>query len=342
MKDDVTDHRLQLIDEGLCTIVSALNLTEFAFPDAGEFGRFEKILMNGGDEFTAGVSRKEALAFTADVAALEERLDDGGAGGRTSYAVFFEGVAKFLVINKLACRFHCPQKGCFRVGFWRSCPGFFQGWGVRPGLPFHEVWHYLELGTIRCVLILRLPIRLGGLRLCADSWLRPLLDCTPARLKNLLAGGFKLYVSNLAENRCGRNLAIWIKLCNETAGHKVIDHHFLLGKVGGRDSCRDNRVVVSDFGIVEDSFAFRQLFASERIGELFVSHESLKSLRDLGVDVVAEESRVHARIGGNLLFVEGLNEFEGLIGTESEALVALNLKRGEVEKTRGKLLTFLL
>ena len=37
-----------------------------------------------------------------------------------------------------------------------------------------------------------------------------------------------------------------------------------------------------------------------------------------------------------------MNEFEGLIGTESETLVALNLKRGEVEKTRGELFAFLL
>lgn len=148
MKDYAGDHGLELVDEGRGLIVAALDPAELAFPDAGQLGGLEEILMNGGDQVAAGVGREEILALTADVTALEERLDDGGAGRWAAYAVFLEGVAKFLVVNELAGRLHSAEKSRLGVGFGRCCPGLLESGDVRPGLPFREVRHNPEFRAV--------------------------------------------------------------------------------------------------------------------------------------------------------------------------------------------------
>ena len=62
----------------------------------------------------------------------------------------------------------------------------------------------------------------------------------------------------------------------------------------------------------------------------------------LGIDVVGQEGGVDARIGGDLLLVERLDEVEGGVGRKTELLITLHLQGGEVEEARGRLAPFLL
>ena len=70
--------------------------------------------------------------------------------------------------------------------------------------------------------------------------------------------------------------------------------------------------------------------------------EPVHGLRALGVDVVAQEGGVHARIGGQLHLVELLDEVQRHLGREAELAVAVHLQRREVVEWRRCLAALLL
>ena len=66
------------------------------------------------DEPDPLAGRFETLTVPADVAALEQHLDDGGARRRRAQAGLLHGVRKFFLVESLARRLHRRQQGSLR------------------------------------------------------------------------------------------------------------------------------------------------------------------------------------------------------------------------------------
>ena len=60
--------------------------------------------------------------------------------------------------------------------------------------------------------------------------------------------------------------------------------------------------------------------------QVLIHGEPVERRPAFGINVVAEIGGVDAWIGGNLLFVEALDEVEGEVGGIAEAAVALHLQ----------------
>ena len=118
------DHLLKLFQKSTGLVSAPFDLPELLFPEAGQFGAFQQFFLYRADEFHSGGRREEVLAFLTDIIAFEQRLDDGGSGGRTAYAVFLQSVSQFVVVHQFAGGFHCAEQCRFGVGFGRLCPFF--------------------------------------------------------------------------------------------------------------------------------------------------------------------------------------------------------------------------
>ena len=64
-------------------------------------------------------------------------------------------------------------------------------------------------------------------------------------------------------------------------------------------------------------------------------------MRTLGIDIIAQESRVNARISGQFLLIKLLNEVQRHLRRIAELAVAIHLQRGEVIERRWCLLAIL-
>ena len=122
--DNVGHHLFQFVEEGGCVVAMAFYLSQFLFPNAGQFGRLQQFFPDQSDEFHARGSGEKVFPLFADVVPLEEGLDDGGAGGGAADAVFLQGVAQFVVIHQFAGCFHGSEQGGFCIGFGRLGPLF--------------------------------------------------------------------------------------------------------------------------------------------------------------------------------------------------------------------------
>ncbi len=96
--------------------------------------------------------------------------------------------------------------------------------------------------------------------------------------------------------------------------------------------------MVSDFAVVKHALAFGKSSVFKRSGKLLIIFESFQYAGTFGVNVIAQVCGVNTGVGGNLLFVERLDEFEGFIGREAVFTVTFDLQRGEVKKAWSILL----
>ena len=112
----------EFFDELAGIVAVCFDVAQFFLPLACEFSAFQQFFLYGGYEVDACFGGIERLAHLAYVAALEEGFDDGGAGRGSAYAVLFQCVAQFVVVNKASGGFHSPQQGCLGVGFGRRGP----------------------------------------------------------------------------------------------------------------------------------------------------------------------------------------------------------------------------
>ena len=128
-------------------------------------------------------------------------------------------------------------------------------------------------------------------------------DDAPARTENLFPGYFELNFACLAQNRGRGDFAVRIKRCDEAPGNQIVHTLLLLREVAGRDAGRDDGMVVRNLGIIEDTLRFRELLALEDGGELRIINEAIQDIRYFRINIVAEEGRIDAGIGRNLLFI---------------------------------------
>ena len=337
----LADHLFEFVDELVGVVLVGLDLAQAFLPLAGEFGRFEELVLDGGNEVEAGVGGDEGLAFFGDVVALEEGFDDGGAGGGAADAVFFEGVAQLVVGDGLAGCFHGAEQGGLGVGLGGLGPFFGQGGGVGAVLAFDEG------GEGLLVVVAAVAVVVGG---GFFGGMAPGHDVAPALLEDLLAGGFEFELAFLgfagggsllgfdtAGDGGGGEFAVGVEDGYEAAGYEVEDFFLVEGEVavGGVDAGGYDGVVVGDFGGVEHLFALFEGGAHKGLDEGGIGQEALEDAGAFGIDVVGEVGGIDTGVGGDLFLVEALDVFEGFVGREGEFFVAFDLEAGEVEEAEG-------
>ena len=321
-------HLLEFIDKLPSGILVAFDFAEFVFPNAGEFGTFQVFFFDEADELYAGGGGFQTFALLADVAAAVKCLDDGSAGGGTADAVFFQHIAQGFIIDVAPGRLHGAKQCGFGVRLGRGGLLLGQGRGVfaRFALPkFGE--GALFLGACRLGVVI-------GFVLLEDS--------APAGIEDEFAGGAKGDVGRRPIDGGSGKAAVGIEHGDETARHEVVDIALEVGERTRGDTGGDDGVVVGHLGGVKHFFRLLQLRAAERLEEFAVGvGNAVEDGFALGIDIVGQEGGVDAGIGGEFVFVELLNDLQGLFGTVAQLLVALHLQSGEVEEPRWGFRPFL-
>ena len=100
-------------------------------------------------------------------------------------------------------------------------------------------------------------------------------------------------------------------------------------------------MVVRHLAIVEYLLRLEQGLAVQGRREGFIATQSLQDAGTLGINVIAQESGIHAGISRHLLLVKGLDKFQRLVGRIRKLLVALHLEGSQVEQARRCLAPFL-
>ena len=237
-------HLLEFFQKGFGIVGFLFNQPQTAFPNAGQLGTFEQFFVNQADEFHPRGSGYQVFPFQSDIMSLEEGLDDGGPGGRTADTVLFQGITQFVVVHQATRSLHGAQERGFCVRFGRLCPFFGQVRYVRAAFAFCESGKRAFLLGGFCQ-----GFRCFGL-LC--------IHVPPARQENLFAGGFEWDVGRFAEDGGGSKFTVGVERCDETPRHEVEYPLFVRCQAVWCYSCRDNGMVVGDFGRVEHLFTLFQ------------------------------------------------------------------------------------
>ena len=269
--DEIGNHLFEFGNKLLSTVGATLNLTEFVFPKTREFGTLEEFFLNQTNEGYACGSGFQTLALLTNVAALVERLDDGGSRGRTTDAVFFHRLTEFFVVDIATSGFHSAQERCFCEGLGRS--GFLLrergdvracfAFGERGKGAFFFAAHNSNSG---------LPLGSGALPFGRNhSTSIALLRCcptlfgivfwkkhTPTLFDNDFAGSSEGNARSFAIDSGGGKAAIGIEHGDEALHNEVVDIALHIGETVGLNASGDDGVVIGDFGIVEHLFRFAQ------------------------------------------------------------------------------------
>ena len=92
--NDVDNHLLEFGDKHAGFVFTTLDHTQFAFPLTCQFWAFKQFLVNNLYNIDARLGGDEVFLILANVASLEERLDDGCTRGWTTDAVLLHGFTK--------------------------------------------------------------------------------------------------------------------------------------------------------------------------------------------------------------------------------------------------------
>ena len=87
-------------------------------------------------------------------------------------------------------------------------------------------------------------------------------------------------------------------------------------------------MVVGYFAVVKYFLGLGQLVSKHWLGKSCVRLHGLHDARDLGVDVVAQESGVDTWIGRDFFLIKRLNKSQGLVGTVTKLFIAFHLQTG--------------
>ena len=265
--DELGNHLFEFGNKLVGTVSATLNLTEFVFPKTREFGTLEEFFLNQTDEGNSCGSGFQTLALLTDVAALVERLDDGGSRGRTTDAVFFHRLTEFFVVDIATSGFHGAQergfgeglgrssfllrerggmRACFAFGERGKCTFFFAAHNSNSGLslgcgalPFGRN-HSTSIALLRCC-----PTLFGIV-----FWKKH----TPTLFDNDFAGSPEGNASGFAIDSGGGKSAVGIEHGDEALHNEVVDIALHIGETVGQNAGGNDGVVIGDFGIVEHLF----------------------------------------------------------------------------------------
>ena len=164
--------------------------------DAELIGDFNETESLAGDENLAAV--------TLDVFLTNEAFNRGCSGGGSPQASLRHGLAKFFIINELACTFHSGKEGSFIKACW--------GFGLfMLDLNISDLGGF-SLGDGTKFVFAR-----------SNAWLAP-IDGEPAWCDEDLAGGQEgiggIWVSDAGDAAGIKKLGGWIKHREKTLGHQ--------------------------------------------------------------------------------------------------------------------------
>ena len=138
-----------------------------------------------------------------------------------------------------------------------------------------------------------------------------------------------------------REFAVRVEHRDEAPGYQVEYPFFHVAEALRLYARRDDGMVVGHLAVVEYLLRLEERFPGQCARINGIIFQSLQNFRTLGIDVIAQESGIHTRIGGHLLFIQRLDELQGHVGRVAEFLVAFYLKGSQVEQAGRSFRTFL-
>ena len=310
---------------------AAMDACEISLPLAGH-RRALHLGMHDLDEPDPLVGRFETPTAPDHIAALEQHLDDGGARRRRAQAGLLHCVRKFLLVECLARRLHRRQQGSLRETLWWSCL-------LPDGLNLH---HFLRVALLqagrqdlfRLLLIAcgfafpRIPERRDVQRLPAHLLHR--------RARCVIAID-NIAVPNSRDHRGHRPDVIVMPGTQQAAANQVVDPAFLTRQPGllRRRRRRNDGVVISDLGIVDEPPSQRTLPRTGRKMRLIGNRDRLDDLRQRGRHILRQMSAVRSRVADQLVpFIERLGQVQGLLRAEAEQPVGVPLQFRQIVQRR--------
>ena len=149
-------------------------------------------------------------------------------------------------------------------------------------------------------------------------------------------------VANLASYCCCFKQTIGIEDTNEATGYQVKNLFLHLGQTCCRLSCGDDGMVVRHLAVIKELLLLSQFLSLDPVHQVEIILQSVHYLTALWIYVIWQVCGIYTRVGRNLLLIQALDKLQGLVGRESELLVALYLQAGKVKQAWWCLLALFL
>lgn len=309
------------VHEGGGVAASGFDLFEAGLPVAGEFGGGEAGIADEGEEVASSLGAHQIFFLPQNEFAGDEGFDDGGAGGGGAEAPLFHGFAEGIVLDEPSGGFHAFEEGGFSVAFgWLG--GFGEDAGfVGSGLAgLHQGHLLIGILVVGFFLLLFLHVGVEGL---------------PAPVGHHGAFGLKGFLAD--EGMHGGDVfdAGRVERGEQAADDGGVDFGLQALEIAGGLAGGQDRMVVGDFGVIDDSFGEGEFVEVEGPDKgLVFRGERAEEVGQFGGDVFADMAAVGPGVGEDFGLVEGLGGCEGLFGGEAEPSVHVLLKAGEVVELR--------
>ena len=101
-------------------------------------------------------------------------------------------------------------------------------------------------------------------------------------------------------------------------------------------------MVIGYLRIIKHFLRLYEWLSFEQCSPGFIRFQTFQNVCTLRINVITQESGIHTRISGNLLFVQRLDETQGFVGRITELLVAFYLQGSQIEQTQRRLFSFFL
>ena len=132
---------------------------------------------------------------------------------------------------------------------------------------------------------------------------------TPSRIQYLFSGYFKFYFSGFSQHGCCGYFTIRIKNSDEAACDQIVNLAFVFADGCCSYTCWNDSMVVGNLAVVEYFFRLLYFTCQYSFYQGFIPIQSFKCSRYFRKNIVTQKSGIYTRVGGQLLFIKGLNCF---------------------------------
>ena len=183
----------------------------------------------------------QILLFLTDIVTFEQCLNDSSTGRRTSDAILFQCIPKFVVIYQFTSRLHSTKQSSFGVRTRGLSPFLIQIRDMRAILTFYKGWKYILLFSF--FLFGRVFHIFGK-------------NNPPSRFQNLFTGYLKFNSVYFTHYGGSRYFTIGIKHSNKSPCYQIEHPAFHIRQVLWRYPGRDNSMVISHFRAIKHLLRF--------------------------------------------------------------------------------------